>query len=93
MYSCAEPLGLELVAQAARCAGHSTRLTELQVESHTEYHRTVKEWQPDVVAFFCNYLVNIPEIVDLAKATKLALPRSLLKLHRAVECCPSRDDG
>ena len=32
-----------------------------------------RSWRPDVVAFSCNYLANVPEIVDLAKATK-ALP-------------------
>ena len=29
-----EPLGLELVAAAARCAGHTVRLIDLQVEDH-----------------------------------------------------------
>src|SRR5262245_66049368 len=70
-----EPLGLELVAQAARRAGHATRLIDLQVESHAAYHRLVAEWQPDLIAFSCNYLANVPEIVDLAKATKAVLPR------------------
>jgi hopanoid C-3 methylase HpnR len=73
-----EPLGLELVAQAARRANHSARLIDLQVESHADYHRMVTEWQPDFVAFSCNYLANIPEIVDLAKATKLSLPRAFI---------------
>src|SRR6202166_1936340 len=68
-----EPLGLELVADAARRAGHSVRLIDLQVESHADYHRMVAEWQPDVIAFSCNYLANVPEIIDLAKATKLSL--------------------
>ena len=36
------------------------------------------EWQPDVVAFSCNYLANVPEIVDLAKATKAKLPRTFV---------------
>src|SRR5687768_14566527 len=70
-----EPLGLELVAEAARRAGHDVRLIDLQVESHTDYHRLIADWQPDFVAFSCNYLANIPEIVDLAKETKAALPR------------------
>jgi len=30
------------------------------------------------IAFSCNYLANVPEIVDLAKATKLSLPRSFI---------------
>ena len=73
-----EPLGLELVAQAARRAKHLVQLIDLQVESHGDYHRMIAEWQPDFIAFSCNYLANVPEIVDLAKATKLALPRSFI---------------
>src|SRR6266446_5692760 len=73
-----EPLGLELVAEAARRAKHSVRLVDLQVESHADYHRMIAEWQPDLIAFSCNYLANVPEIVDLAKATKLALPRCFI---------------
>ena len=51
------------------------RLIDLQVESHAAYHRLVAEWRPDLIAFSCNYLANIPEIVDLAKETKAVLPR------------------
>ena len=69
-----EPLGLELVAQAVRRAGHAVRLIDLQVEDHRAYFRTVERWRPDVVAFSCNYLANVPEIVDLAKATKTRFP-------------------
>src|SRR5215510_8786919 len=69
-----EPLGLELVAQAARRTGHATRLIDLQAESHAAYHRLVAEWQPDLIAFSCNYLSNVPEIIDLAKETKAARP-------------------
>ena len=69
-----EPLGLELVAEAARRAGHEVRLLDLQVESHRDYFRVLDDWQPEVIAFSCNYLANIPEIVDLAKASKKRLP-------------------
>lgn len=69
-----EPLGLELVAAAARRAGHDVRILDLQVESHADYHRMVASWHPETIAFSCNYLANVPEIVDLAKATKLAAP-------------------
>ena len=69
-----EPLGLELVAQAARQAGHDVRLLDLQVETHRNYVRLLDDWSPDVVAFSCNYLANVPEIVDLAKLTKEKLP-------------------
>ena len=70
-----EPLGLELVAEAARQAGHDVRLIDLQVESHEDFDRWLREWQPDAVAFSCNYLANVPEIVDLARLVKLRLPR------------------
>jgi hopanoid C-3 methylase HpnR len=70
-----EPRGVELVAAAARNAGHSVKIIDLQVETHADYGRMIREWRPDVVAFSCNYLANVPEIVDLAKATKLDLPR------------------
>ena len=58
----------------ARQLGHSVRLIDLQVESHHDYFGLLREWPPDVIAFSCNYLANVPEIVDLAKATKAMLP-------------------
>ncbi len=73
-----EPLGLELVAEAARRAKHVVHLIDLQVESHADYHRSIAEWRPDFIAFSCNYLANVPEIIDLAKATKLVLPRAFI---------------
>ena len=36
------------------------------------------EWRPDAVAFGVNYLANIPEVVDLAKADRRRLPHVLL---------------
>ena len=69
-----EPLGLELVASAARTLGHRVTLLDLQVEEHSDYLRLLKEQRPDVVGFSCNYLANVPEIVDLAKLTKRLLP-------------------
>ena len=65
-----EPLGLELVAAAVRRAGHQVQLIDLQAETHKDYWRLLDQWQPDVVAFSCNYLANVPEIVDLAKQTR-----------------------
>jgi len=73
-----EPLGLELVAQSARRAGHEVRLIDLQVEDHRAYFRLLRNWRPDVVAFSCNYLANVPEIIDLAKATKARHPQTFL---------------
>jgi hopanoid C-3 methylase len=69
-----EPLGLELVAAASIAAGHEARLIDLQVESHRAYLRTIAAWRPDAVAFSCNYLANIPEIIDLAKETRRRWP-------------------
>jgi len=73
-----EPLGLELVAQSVRRTGHEVRLIDLQVEDHRAYFRLLETWQPDVVAFSCNYLANVPEVIDLAKATKARLARSFV---------------
>src|SRR5262245_66436442 len=65
-----EPLGLELVAAAAERAGHSVRLIDLQCESHRDFFCSVQQWRPDVIAFCGNYLVNVPEIIDLAIALR-----------------------
>jgi len=78
LYMRLEPLGLELVAQALRKAGHDVRLIDLQVEDKEEYFQTLNRWHPNVIAFSCNYLPNVPEIVDLAKATKSRLPESFV---------------
>ncbi|MGD9539298.1 MAG: hopanoid C-3 methylase HpnR [Alphaproteobacteria bacterium] len=73
-----EPLGLEVIAEAARRAGHEVRLIDLQVDDHSFYFRAIREWRPAVVAFSCNYLANLPEIVDLAKATKRLAPDTFI---------------
>ncbi len=41
-----EPIGLELVAQAARRAGHEVRLIDLQVEDHRAYFRLLDALAP-----------------------------------------------
>ncbi len=73
-----EPLGLELVAQALRQAGHQVRLVDLQVEERSACDRMIKEWQPQVVAISCNYLANVPEVIDLAKTAKQLAPASFV---------------
>src|SRR5579863_7938244 len=73
-----EPLGLELVAAALRQAGHEVGLIDLQVETHRDFFGWVDRWRPDVILFSCNYLANVPEIVDLAKGAKVKLPRSTI---------------
>ncbi|PSF36165.1 hopanoid C-3 methylase HpnR [Aphanothece hegewaldii CCALA 016] len=73
-----EPLGLELVATAAEQAGHEVKIIDLQAETHQDYFRMINRWKPDVIGFSCNYLANVPEIIDLAKATKEKLPNSFI---------------
>src|SRR4030095_3771723 len=73
-----EPLGLELVAQAVREAGHDVRLIDLQVETWNDYLSLVQSWKPDVIHFSCTYLSNVPEIIDLAKLTKTHLPKAFV---------------
>ena len=78
-----EPLGLELVASAARSAGHDVRLIDLQAETQKDYFRWIRSWSPDAVVFSCNYLANVPEIIDLAKATRTLLPEALIMVGRS----------
>src|SRR5207249_11694231 len=56
-----EPLGLELVAAAARRAGHTVRLIDLQCEPHQNFFHLVKRWQPDVIAFCVITSLTFPE--------------------------------
>jgi hopanoid C-3 methylase HpnR len=86
-----EPLGLELVAEAARRQGHDLRLIDLQVESHRAYHRLVGAFRPDAIVFSCNYLANVPEIVDLARATRRRFPDCLIAVggHSASFVAPA----
>ena len=65
-----EPLGLELVAAATRAAGHEVRLLDLQSCRHRDYFRLLDQWRPQAVGFSLNYLANIPEVIDLAVATR-----------------------
>jgi hopanoid C-3 methylase len=69
-----EPLGLELVAGAARAAGHDVRIVDLQVEPPKRLWRLIDQWRPDAVCLAGNYLANIPEIIDTAKAVKQRHP-------------------
>ncbi len=69
-----EPLGLERVAQAVRSAGHAVRLLDLQLFHHEDYFRALRDFRPQAVGFSLNYLANVPEVVDLAVATKRRLP-------------------
>ncbi len=73
-----EPLGLEMVVETMRRAGHEVRIVDLQVENQRSLFRMLREWQPDVIAFSCNYLANVPEVIDLAKASRDLLPGSFI---------------
>lgn len=73
-----EPLGLELVAQSARKAGHEVRLLDLQVFRHRDYFRLLEDFKPEAIGFSLNYLANIPEVVDLAKETRRRLPECFI---------------
>jgi hopanoid C-3 methylase HpnR len=78
LYLRLEPLGLELVAEACRRAGHEVRILDLQVFQPADYFRLIDEWQPRAVGYSLNYLANIPQVVDLARDTRSKLPEALL---------------
>jgi hopanoid C-3 methylase len=69
-----EPLGMERVADAIRVAGHEVRILDLQIFSHRDFYAELRKFQPDAIGFSGNYLANVPEIVDLAKAAKRIAP-------------------
>ena len=69
-----EPLGLELIAAAAEKAGHEVALIDLQVETHKDFWRLLEDFRPDALCFSGNYLANIPEIIDLARAARGTYP-------------------
>jgi hopanoid C-3 methylase len=73
-----EPLGLELVAEATRRAGHEVRLLDLQSFRARDYFKLVDDWKPEAIGFSLNYLANIPEVVDLAVATRKQYPDRFL---------------
>lgn len=69
-----EPVGLELVAAAARSAGHDVRLIDLQVFDRAALLREVDEWRPEAAAFSLNYLANVPEVLELSATIRGRLP-------------------
>src|SRR5260370_12196914 len=73
-----EPLGLELVGDACRKAGHEVRLLDLQVFRHQHFESLLRAWRPHVIGFSLNYLANIPEVVDLARLARRQLPDALV---------------
>src|SRR4051812_42892673 len=73
-----EPLGLECVGGAIRRAGHDVRLLDLQIFDHREFEREVRAFRPEAIGFSLNYLANVPEAIDLARAAKEILPRAFV---------------
>lgn len=69
-----EPVGLELVAAAARAAGHDVRLLDLQIFGRADLMREIDAWRPEAAAFSLNYLANIPEALELATGIRARLP-------------------
>ena len=65
-----EPLGMECVASAVRNAGHDVRLIDLQIFSHADLEKEIRNFGPEAVGFSLHYLANVPEVVDLAKRVK-----------------------
>ncbi|MGH7933392.1 MAG: hopanoid C-3 methylase HpnR [Candidatus Binataceae bacterium] len=68
-----EPLGMERVAAAVLAAGHEVRILDLQVFRHPDLTRELNDFRPAAIAFSLNYLANVPEVLDLAKAAKRIL--------------------
>jgi hopanoid C-3 methylase HpnR len=69
-----EPLGLERVAAAARSAGNEVRIVDLQVFGHDDLRTAIREFDPDAVGFGLNYLANVPEVIELARAIRATRP-------------------
>jgi hopanoid C-3 methylase HpnR len=69
-----EPLGVERVAASALAAGHDVRMVDLQVFEHRDLWNQFEQFHPDAVGFSLNYLANVPEVIDLAKAIKRSRP-------------------
>lgn len=73
-----EPLGLERVAGAVRAGGHDVAMVDLQVFDHDELFARFDAFAPDAVGFSLNYLANVPEVVDLARAMKRRRPAAFV---------------
>lgn len=74
LYLRLEPIGLERVGTATRRAGHDVRMVDLQVWPESELRHQLEVFAPQAVGFSLNYLANVPEVVDLAKAAKRVQP-------------------
>src|SRR5262249_60465652 len=70
-----EPLGIELIAAAARRAGHDVKLIDLQVEPTWNYERLLSNWRPAAIALSCNYLPHVPEGIEFSRLAARVSPR------------------
>ena len=66
------PLSLLSLAGSLREAGYEPCLIDGALDR--DFPETVVREIPDALCFGGNYLANVPEIVDLAKSVKAALP-------------------
>jgi hopanoid C-3 methylase HpnR len=73
-----EPLGMERVAAAIRTAGHEVRILDLQIFTHRDFYDELRKFEPEAIGFSGNYLANIPEIIDLAKAARQIVPQAFV---------------
>lgn len=69
-----EPLGLELVAETARRAGHQVRLVDLQAETHRDFYRELETWRPDASSSSAATAPHLPRqsCCNTAKARSIA---------------------
>jgi hopanoid C-3 methylase len=69
---------MERVAAAVRAAGHHVQILDLQIFNHRDFYRLIKSWRPHALGFSLNYLANVPEVLELAAATRAVLKNSLI---------------
>ena len=84
-----EPLGIELIAAAARRAGHDVRLIDLQVEPPRNFERTLRHWQPDAIASVMQLSRQCARSGRARQAGGSRLPRSV-RLRRRPQCIVHR---
>ncbi len=73
-----EPLGLEYLAAPLLDAGHRVRIVDLRFA--TDLRRLLGNDPPRLVGITCAHAVDIPSVIDLARAVKLLAPRTTIVL-------------
>ena len=53
-------------------------LSTCKSEPAANYRRQLREWRPDAIAISCNYLANVPEVIDLAKEAGAIVPEAFV---------------